>query len=290
MEDLVLQVALQHSIAQASHPIQHPVQYLQTCRDCWIDQTLSVVSIRAAVEVSPELVPAQQRFNTLVTALQQLPPLTATITQTIAEVADRYRSDLTPLESVGWLGDVSTHFQLSSSFGEKGRILSAVVRYMRSRRGVELGTAYGMSALFILETMKSLGDDYHLATLEGGTVQYGLSAALLKARYGDHVLPYFGWAQETVPKMAQALPPVDFLFHDARHSREDYLRDVNALLPIMSAGAVAIIDDIRWDDQRFYDGDPRTHEGWLELAHGPRVIAAVEVNENVGIMLLGAED
>jgi predicted O-methyltransferase YrrM len=288
MEDLILQAALQHALATATGPIQYPVQYLQICRDCWAQRDLAVVPIREATAVPAELEPAHQRFQTLVTALQQLPPLSFSLTQTIAEVADRYQDNRAPLESVGWLADVSTHFQLSSSFGEKGRILNAIVRYMRSRKGLELGTAYGMSGLFILEAMKNLGADYHLATLEGGQSQYDLSSALLKERHGDHVTSYLGWTQDKLPLMAQELSGIDFLFHDARHSREDYLRDVQTLLPTMTAGAVVVMDDIRWDDRRFYDGDPRTHEGWLELAHDPRVIAAVEIEENIGVMLLGA--
>jgi predicted O-methyltransferase YrrM len=288
MEDLILQAALQHALAKATGPVQYPVQYLRICRDCWVQRYLSIVPIREAAAVPAELASAHQRFQTLVTALQQLPPLSFSLAQTIAAVADRYQDNRAPLESVGWLADVSTHFQLSSSFGEKGRILSAIVRYMRSRNGLELGTAYGMSGLFILAAMQDLGPDYHLATLEGSQPQYALSSALLKEHHGDHVTSYLGWTQNKLPLMAQELSGIDFLFHDARHSREDYLRDVQTLLPTLSAGAVVVMDDIRWDDRRFYDGNPRTYEGWLELAHGPRVMAAVEVDENIGIMLLGA--
>jgi predicted O-methyltransferase YrrM len=290
MLDPILQIALQQALAQADGAIDYPVEYLAICRDCWSEQQLAIATVRAVATVPDALMPQRQRFNALLTALQQLPPLSAATTQTIAMVSDRYCRNTDPLESFGWFADVSTHFQLSSSFGKKGRILSTIVRYMRSQAGIELGSAYGMSAMFILETMQRLGQDYRLATLEGGEKQYALSSQLLKQHYGNHVSSYFGWTHEKLPQMVQEVGSADFLFHDAGHSREDYLRDVQMILPIMQAGAVAIIDDIYWDDQRFYDGDPRTHEGWLELAHHPRVLAAVEVDASLGLLLLGPPD
>jgi len=296
MENLALQLALQQVLEQAQEPVNYPVRYIETCHDCWDQRQLSVEMIHEVESIPSELAPQRQRFHSLIAALQQLPPLGASITHTVAAVNDRYYGNTTPLESGSWLGDVSTHFQLSSSFAEKGRILSAIVRYMRSSNGIELGSAYGMSAIFILETMKSLAlndqgySNYHLATLEGGDRQYELSSKLLSSRYGDQVTSYFGWTRDKLSQMVQELSAIDFLFHDAGHSREDYLRDVHTILPIMSAGSIAVVDDIRWNDPRFYDGDPRTHEGWLELAHHPRVLAAIEVNGNIGIMLLGSAD
>ena len=48
-----------------------------------------------------------------------------------------------------------------------------------------------------------------------------------------------------LPRIVKSLKRVDFLFHDAGHSREDYVRDFDAVLPILAPGAVILIDDIR---------------------------------------------
>jgi predicted O-methyltransferase YrrM len=74
---------------------------------------------------------------------------------------------------------------------------------------------------------------------------------MLKERYGDMVSCHFGMTQDALPDLAGSLGQIDLLFHDAGHSRVEYLRDFNAVVGILSPSSVVLIDDIRWEDPRF---------------------------------------
>ena len=230
---------------------------------------------------------AAMRFATLVDVLgSDVPPIPFATAQEIALVADRYRDLAGVVESGQWVGDAGLLFSISSSFGRKGRLLSAVIRFSRSERCLELGTAYGMSGLFILSTLKAIGVPGHLSTLEGMEPQYSLASATLKERYGDMVSCHFGMTQTALPGLARSLDRIDFLFHDAGHSREEYSRDFNAVVGILSPGSVVLIDDIRWEDPRFSSQPAQTYQGWREIVSHPRVRRAVEVDHNLGMLLL----
>jgi predicted O-methyltransferase YrrM len=144
-----------------------------------------------------------------------------------------------------------------------------------------------MSAVFILEALRSRGKDIHLATLEALEPQFSMASKMLRSRYGNQVSCEFGWTQEALPKMVKSLGRLDFLFHDAGHAKENYIRDFHTVLPIAVPGAVILMDDIRWEDSRFSRDNPRCYEGWLEIVNHPRVRRAVEISGSIGLLLLG---
>jgi predicted O-methyltransferase YrrM len=220
-----------------------------------------------------------------VDALRHLPPVALPVAEEIARAGDLYRQNHTAVEGHTWSGDVRAHFELSSSAGEKGRILTTVVRFSRSCRVVELGTAYGISTIFILNALEKQRDA-RVVTVEGFEPQYSLASATL-APYGDRVECKFGVVQEILPRLVPALGAVDMLFHDAGHSRADYVRDFELLVPALAPGAVAVFDDIRYADARFYQSDPQAYEGWCEVVSHPRVRQAVEIDGDVGLLMVG---
>lgn len=277
------QIVLNWALQQVKQDLYYPQSYLDLIQDCLKPTQTPIKIIRSNSQ--PQWAESR-RFATLIAALKNPPAIEFPLANLVALTADRYRYDRTVVESASWLGDVGTHFELSSSFGGKGRILNTIVRYGQCKRGIELGTAYGMSALFILEAMKFNGEDFHLATLEGQDPQFTLASQLLTSHYGDHVSCYMGWTEDKVPEMVQNLSNLDFMFHDAGHSKKHYIRDFNAIVPILAPGAIVIIDDITWNDPRFCDEDPKTYEGWLEVARHPRVVEAVEVDYSLGLLLL----
>lgn len=282
--DIVLQWALQR--AGAAQPIRFPVAYVELLRSCLEKTRLSVVEVKLDTSNPADL--ATRRFDSVLEALRQVPPVELATAEAIALIADSYRGNLAPIELREWTGDVRSHFEISSSEGIKGRILTTVVRFTRSSNCLELGTAYGMSAIFILEALRAQGADSRLTTLEGYPPLFSMSSPLLTDRYGSQVACRLGSTQEALPGLVDTLGPLDLLFHDAGHSRDDYVRDFQAVLPRLSDGAVVLIDDIRWESGRFVQGDPRCYEGWLELVGHPRVRRAAEINETMGALLLGA--
>jgi len=283
--DIALQWALQR--AASAQSILFPVEYVELLRGCLEKARLAIVEVKSDAGSAADL--ATRRFTSMLEALRQVPPVEPATAEAIALVADSYRGNVEPIELSEWTGDVRSHFEISSSEGIKGRILTAVVRFMRSNQCLELGTAYGMSALFILEALKARAADARLTTLEGYRLLFSLSSPMLAGRYGSKVACRLGSTQEALPELMRSLGPLDLVFHDAGHSREDYVRDFRSVLPNLREGAVVLVDDIRWKSGRFFQGDPGCYPGWIELVRHPRVRRAAEINETMGALLLGGE-
>lgn len=264
--------------------IRYPGAYVEFLRTCIEPMVCSVQDVR---NETGENDTGSKRFSTLVDVLKSdVPPIAFATAQSIALVADRYRTLSDSVEYGEWAGDLGLLFSISSSFGKKGRILSSIVRFARSERCLELGTAYGMSALFLLSALKAQGGTGHLATLEGLEPQFSLAGATLKDQHGDMVSCHLGMTQEVLPELARSLGRVDFLFHDAGHSRDDYVRDFRAVIDVLSPGGVVLIDDIRWEDPRFSAGPADAYRGWREIVGHARVRRAVEIDHSLGLLLL----
>ena len=143
-----------------------------------------------------------------------------------------------------------------------------------------------MSALFVLYALSANKEEGHLTTVEGWEPQFSISSGLLKERFGDMVCSCFGRTEETLPSVVASMESIDFLFHDAGHSRKDYTRDFDVVIQKIAPGAVVLFDDIRWEDPRFQDSPPETYRGWREVVEHPRVKQAVEIGENLGLILI----
>lgn len=284
-------IALSQILEQMKEPhqIHFPSAYVEFLRDCIEKKAYKIREIKTTNTPDSNAL-FLKRFSTLLEILpNNVPPIEFNTAKEIALIADSYRVISKPYEQGVWAADVNTHFSLSSSFGTKGRILNTVVRIMRSKKCLELGTAYGMSALFIIEALKSIGEaTSHLTTVEGLELQFLLASKMLNTRYGDQVSCHLGFTEDVLPELVKSLGKIDFMFHDAAHSKEAYIRDFNLVLPILAPGSVVLIDDIRWDAGRFSTTNTRCYEGWMEIVSHPRVLRAIEINNIVGLLLLGA--
>lgn len=265
--------------------LHDPLALVNFMRDCIGPLGFSVREIKGAEEDLQSI--ESKRFVTLLSCLRSdVPPVDFSIAKEIGLIADKYRSLFIPLEHRLWAGDTALHFSVSSSFGRKGRLLFNIVRLSRSRECLELGTAYGLSALFISGSLRANGDRGHLTTLEAEEPQFSLATTMLKEKYGDSITCIHGTTQDQLANIAKPLPGLDFVFHDAGHTLEDYTMDFNAFVGSLRRGAVVLIDDINWDDRRWSTGPTRTHEGWLEVVSHPRVKRAVEIDQELGLLLV----
>jgi predicted O-methyltransferase YrrM len=279
-----LDIVLPWALAKAGDTVRYPVAYVEFLRSCLERKSLTITTIKKKPDNANE--DSIRRFASLLDALPLLPPIEFSISEGLARAANAYLADSSPLESGNWSGDVRAHFEMSSSFGYKGRILAAIIRYMRCRRCLELGTAYGMSAMFMLEALVVQSPDTRLITVEGMEKLHRIASELLKSRYAERVECEYGWTSVVLPPLAKTHAPVDFLFHDAGHSRKDYVEDFRAALPLLAPGAVVLFDDINWNDPRFAKNNPQCHKGWLEVAGHARVAWAVEIDGAMGLALL----
>ena len=287
--DIVLTWALQKGASKKD--IFFPSEYLELLRDCIEKKTFRVLEIKTASDAKDDS--SSRCFSFLIDELRHVPPVEFSVAEEIALIADSYRGNVERIagkqwEGKQWAGIVRSIFSISSSSGTKGRILSTIVLHSQSKRCLELGTSLGMSSLFILEALKRQGPEVHLSTLEGWEAPFRLSSTMLTNRYGHQVSCEFGSTQERLPQMVSSFKEgLDFMFHDAGHSKEDYIRDFHTVLPIMKPGAVILIDDIRWNDPRIMPTNPHCYAGWKEIVRHPRVRRAVEIDDDMGLLLLG---
>jgi predicted O-methyltransferase YrrM len=278
-------IVLSAAEAQALSAMHDPVAYVKFLRTSIVPRTHTVTQVRADASPSDR---AAKRFSTLVHHLRSgLPAIDYALVREIAVTADHNRKLSDSLEVGEWAGDTGLHFCMSSSSGGTGRILFNTVRLMRSENCLELGTAYGMSALFILGALKIYANRGHLATVEGWDRMYSLSSPMLKKHYGEAVSCHFGWTENVLPELVKSLGKIDFMFHDCGHTAEDYVRDFSAVSEALAPGAVVLFDDIRWEDPRFTSGaSARTYEGWSKVVGHPRIKQAVEIDGSLGLLLI----
>ena len=227
------------------------------------------------------------RFDALTKVLRTgALPLTLQAAVEIGEFADELFFLRDAKENLWWAGDIGLHARACSTGSEKGRFLSSAVRVLRPRQCLELGTAYGMSSLFTLSQLEACDEEAHLTTVEGTEAQYRVSSDFLKKRYGDLVECKHADITDSLAEICSEIGEIDFVFHDAGHSGENYVRDFQRMEPLLPHGAVVIVDDIRWRNTLYPERGMSCHDGWLEIVGHRRVRRAVEVNFNIGMVQL----
>ncbi|MCU1602003.1 MAG: class SAM-dependent methyltransferase [Frankiales bacterium] len=269
--DLAVAAVLQD---RGTRDLHDPASFVELLRTCWEPLTLDVEDSGGD----------QLLFSALVDHLRTgVAPLPVDISLAAAEAADRLLAARTPYDRSALMTDVGSHARWSSSFGHSARFLTAVVRCLRARTVVEVGTAYGLGALFLSDALARGQEPGRLVTIEAGEPQKSLSAGLLADR--GNVTTIRGRTPDVLPEVFAQTGPVDFLFHDGDHSKDAYVADFEASLPHLAAGAVVVFDDIRWEDP-FALRDVRTAEGWEIVSAHPRVARRAEVGGRYGLLML----
>ena len=284
--DIVLAQTLQQ--INAHQQLSFPSACIELLRDSIEKKFYNIQTVKKTLDSAPIDTIYLKRFSTLMDILSKsVAPIEFKAAKEIAIIGDSYRSISDIYQQSGWAGDVHNHFHISSSFGDKGRILNTIIRIMRCENCLELGTAYGMSALFILEALTSIGKTGHLTTIEGLDLQFSLASKMLNTRYEDRVSCHLGMTQEILPKLVKSIDKIDFMFHDAAHTKEHYIRDFTNVLPVLLPGSIIVFDDIRWNAGLFSAKNTLCYEGWMKIIANPRVVWAVEIDKTIGLALLG---
>lgn len=226
----------------------------------------------------------ERRFAQVVEAVGSLPPVPEATACRCARIADTYLGSTE--EYPEWDADVAWHFAKASCNMRKGRVMTAIVRFMRPVRCLEIGTAFGFSASVIASALERFSPHGRLLTIELSQVRHRLASALLANLFQERVTCRRGDKAAVLAPAAREMAPVDFVFHDGGHSGDDYVRDFGTILEALAPGGVVLFDDIRWRNPRQPEVDPRCHEGWCGVVDHPRVERAVEVGPNLGLLMV----
>ena len=134
-----------------------------------------------------------------------------------------------------------------------GLILYNLVKELKPKYALELGTCIGGSAAYILS---ALPEDGYLLTLEGSEDIARIARDNLDSLYQGRYKLLLGMFDDTVPKINEHISRVDFAFVDDEHRAASTYRDMEYITPLMPDGGIIVFDDIDWDQAK---------ESWREI-------------------------
>jgi caffeoyl-CoA O-methyltransferase len=129
-----------------------------------------------------------------------------------------------------------THWHIPVIGREKGRVLRRLLLKHKPRRGIEVGSLFGYSAILVAGYLPRGG---RLTCLEESPyLAKFVESNVEKAGLGTRVKVVVGDALRVLPLLRG---PVDFLLIDAR--KEDYLDYLRAVEPRLVKGALIVADN-----------------------------------------------
>lgn len=185
---------------------------------------------------------------------------------------------------------VAQHFAACSSGRNKLALWETLVRYANASHILEIGTAYGLSAI----AMALAQTRPHMTTIDFLEPQASLGPANVKRVLPEGIEFITKDKSKALPELAAAGRTYDFVLHDGGHTGDSYVKDFQTILPMLEPGSMYIIDDIDWDRSQkirnYTQESVRTcYEGWTEVVSDENVEGAV-VYGSIGILLLQLRD
>lgn len=181
---------------------------------------------------------------------------------------------------------VVEHYKAASSRGRKAALLERLVRYQRAKSILEVGTAYGASGMALALSQ----EEPPLVTIEFSPNQGEIGRANLLAEVPEAEC-IFENEVTAIPRLVAEGRRFDFVFHDAAHRGDSYIRAYEALLPALEPGALFALDDIQWDDKPKNRSktavSPITcRQAWEQIVARDEVNGGLLVNGRIGVLLL----
>jgi predicted O-methyltransferase YrrM len=146
-----------------------------------------------------------------------------------------------------------------------GLFLMRLVRELRPRSCLELGTGIGISAGYEAAALELNGGG-RLITLDGSAEWSVVAEEGLSSLGLGRVEFRVGPIADTLPNALERSAPVDYAFVDAEHTEEATVGYFESIVPHMSPQGVMVFDDIPWTRE--------LRRTWSRIAHDERVSAA----------------
>lgn len=166
----------------------------------------------------------------------------------------------------------------SASRPRRARLLLRLVRELKPRSCLELGTSLGLSAAYIAAALELNGEG-RLTTLEGAAEVAAIAREnLSRLGLGGRAAVVVGRFQDRLPEVLRGNSPLDFAFVDGHHDEAPTLAYFEALLPSLAPGACLVFDDVSWSRGM--------ERAWRKIAADRRIGIAVDLF-TMGIVLAG---
>lgn len=201
----------------------------------------------------------------------------------IERIRERYLAITDPLVdgSLGEGGPYDIGVSVKEAFGvskppRSALFLYLLVRALKPRTVLELGTNTGMSSSFIASAMRRNGGGTIL-TLDGSAYRQKLARKVHEELELANVSYGLGLFTESLDPALATMPLVDLVFIDGHHQYQPTLDYYAKIRKNANLSTTFVFDDIRWSD-----GMKRA---WSELQVHPTTGLAVDLN-SVGITTL----
>ncbi len=128
-----------------------------------------------------------------------------------------------------------------------GMLLQRVIRAVRPRVGIEVGLAYGISTLYILEAMSETGGEKLIGIDPAQHDEYWRGGGLNNIRMAGYQSLYEfheDTSQQVLPALVRQGQRVDFAFIDGWHTFDHVLIDFFYIDQMLKAGGVVVFDDV----------------------------------------------
>ena len=136
---------------------------------------------------------------------------------------------------------------------ESGKVIERAIAATHPRTALEVGLAFGISTLYILDAMRLHGGGtligmdpaQHDATWRGGGL-YNVERAGFRNQYLFHEEP----SQIVLPRLAAAGTRIQFAFIDGWHTFDHTLVDFFFVDRMLDVGGIVVIDDVGYPSIR----------------------------------------
>jgi predicted O-methyltransferase YrrM len=147
-----------------------------------------------------------------------------------------------------------TRVPIQSHVGlESGKVIQRAIEVTRPRMGLEVGLAFGISTLYILDAMQLHGGGHligmdpaqHDATWRGGGLHN-----VTRAGFGDRYFFHEEPSQVVLPRLAAAGTRIQFAFIDGWHTFDHTLVDFFFIDRMLDIGGIIVVDDVGYPSIR----------------------------------------
>jgi predicted O-methyltransferase YrrM len=156
---------------------------------------------------------------------------------------------------------------------QMGRLFSMIAEQYRPGLIVEIGTAFGVSAMYWADGLQLSGQG-RLLTFEPNSIWHAAAVDHLQT-FGNVVMPILGTFEDNVDAHA-AGEPIALAFVDAIHTSQFVDAQITMILERAAPHSIIVMDDITFSD------DMRSC--WARWAGEDNVRSSVAVDQRVGIL------
>ena len=155
----------------------------------------------------------------------------------------------------------------SSSLKNKkiAQLLYRIVQYFKPANIVELGTSFGITTSYLA----SANPEASIITMEGSKEIANIAKETFSNAGCQHINLKIGDFKDTLPKIIENIPSIDFAFIDGNHSKIPTLDYFQRLLAKADKSSIFIFDDIHWS--------PDMEEAWKNIQGDPRVTMTIDL-------------